>query len=365
MASLDATSLSLSDDFDLAPTLELAFPANTSTNTTNDSYSVLNTTDPQYFSTPGAIFIQGLFILLSAIVLVIGLVGNCLVCFAVWRNPRMRSATNIFLVNLAVADFLVILICLPPTITEDITQNWYLGKEMCKVVKCLQKISILVSVLTLTAIAVERWLAICRPLMFRQTSVRAKRAIAIVWVISLASAVPDGYSVDVLDYSDHDQGIVCEPTWSMEVETIHLWIMFVVFYLVPLGIMTFTYIKVALCLWRSGYNDESDEASANVPKAQMLLRRKKAKMLIVVVALFAVCYLPVYVFFILRYTRILDYFPVYTIQPIVMFSHWLCYFNSAVNPTIYNFMSCNFRREFRIACHICCRRGSTQNTIYE
>ncbi|XP_059145001.1 orexin/Hypocretin receptor type 1-like [Physella acuta] len=48
-----------------------------------------------------------------------------------------------------------------------------------------------------------------------------------------------------------------------------------------------------------------------------------------------------------------------------MFSHWLCYFNSAVNPTIYNFMSCNFRREFRIACHICCRRGSTQNTIYE
>lgn len=84
------------------------------------------------------IFTICLFIILSAIVLVIGLVGNCLVCFAVWRNPRMRSATNIFLVNLAVADFLVILICLPPTMTEDITGIWYLGKEMCKIVKCLQ-----------------------------------------------------------------------------------------------------------------------------------------------------------------------------------------------------------------------------------
>ncbi|CAG5133079.1 unnamed protein product, partial [Candidula unifasciata] len=106
-------------------------------------------------------------------------------------------------------------------------------------------------------------------------------------------------------------------------------------------------------------------ASANVPRAQILLRRKKAKMLIAVVAMFAVCYLPVYMFFLFRYTDILDLFPNETIKPFVLCSHWLCYFNSAINPTIYNFMSCNFRREFRIACHICCRRGSTHSTIYE
>ncbi|KAH9499876.1 hypothetical protein Btru_076813 [Bulinus truncatus] len=84
------------------------------------------------------IIINWIFIAFSCVVLVIGLLGNCLVWFAVWRNPRMRSATNIFLVNLAVADFLVILICLPPTVAEDITGNWYLGREMCKIVKCLQ-----------------------------------------------------------------------------------------------------------------------------------------------------------------------------------------------------------------------------------
>ncbi|XP_012938336.1 orexin receptor type 2 [Aplysia californica] len=306
--------------------------------------------------------IHWIFIILSAAVLVVGLMGNALVWFAVWRNPRMRSATNIFLVNLAVADFLVILICLPPTMTEDITGIWYLGPEMCKLVKCLQKVSVFVSVLTLTAIALERWMAICEPLMFRQTSVRAKRAIAVVWLLSLSSAVPDAISLDIIPVSETAR--MCGPTWSEEAETFHLWAIFVIFYLVPLCIMTFTYVKVALCLWRSNFTDD-DDGRTSVPRAQMILRRKKAKMLIMVVAMFAVCYLPVYVLFIFRYTGILDYFPPESIKPLFLSSHWLCYFNSALNPTIYNFMSCNFRREFRIACHICCRRSSTHSSIYE
>lgn len=94
--------------------------------------------DEDYLLSDVDVFTVWLFIVLSAIVLVLGLSGNCLVWFAVWRNPRMRSATNTFLVNLAVADFLVTLVCLPPTMAEDITGIWHLGQEMCKVVKCLQ-----------------------------------------------------------------------------------------------------------------------------------------------------------------------------------------------------------------------------------
>ena len=78
------------------------------------------------------------FIVLFLVVFIIGLGGNCLVCFAVWRNPRMRSATNIFLVNLAVADLLVVLICLPPTAAEDFFGFWHLGVEMCKIAKFVQ-----------------------------------------------------------------------------------------------------------------------------------------------------------------------------------------------------------------------------------
>ena len=68
----------------------------------------------------------------------VGLVGNFLVSFAVWRNHSMRTVTNYFIVNLSVADFLVLLICLPPTVLDDVTETWYMGSVMCRIVKYLQ-----------------------------------------------------------------------------------------------------------------------------------------------------------------------------------------------------------------------------------
>ena len=77
-------------------------------------------------------------IVLYIYVFAMGLVGNFFVCFAVLRNRHMRTVTNYFIVNLAGADFMVILICLPPTVLEDVTETWYMGQTMCKVVKYLQ-----------------------------------------------------------------------------------------------------------------------------------------------------------------------------------------------------------------------------------
>lgn len=65
-------------------------------------------------------------------------VGNALVCISVYSNYTMRTVTNIFIVNLAVADFFVILFCLPPTVVWDVTETWFLGESMCKVVLYFQ-----------------------------------------------------------------------------------------------------------------------------------------------------------------------------------------------------------------------------------
>ena len=73
-----------------------------------------------------------------SIVFVIGLIGNALVCIAVYRNHTMRTVTNYFIVNLAVADFLVLLLCLPFTVLWDITETWFLGLTLCKAVPYLQ-----------------------------------------------------------------------------------------------------------------------------------------------------------------------------------------------------------------------------------
>lgn len=77
-------------------------------------------------------------IILYAITFIVGLSGNVLVCFAVWRNRSMRTVTNIFIVNLAIADLAVIIICLPPTLLSDVTETWYFGFAMCKIALFLQ-----------------------------------------------------------------------------------------------------------------------------------------------------------------------------------------------------------------------------------
>lgn len=65
-------------------------------------------------------------------------IGNILVCIAVYANTTMRTITNIFIVNLAIADLLVIILCLPPTVIWDVTETWFLGEAMCKVILYFQ-----------------------------------------------------------------------------------------------------------------------------------------------------------------------------------------------------------------------------------
>lgn len=52
----------------------------------------------------------------------------------------MRTVTNYFIVNLSFADILVTIICLPASLVVDITETWFFGKTLCKIVPYLQVI---------------------------------------------------------------------------------------------------------------------------------------------------------------------------------------------------------------------------------
>lgn len=77
-------------------------------------------------------FYQWIYLALFTIVFIVGITGNFLVCYSVWKSRSLKSVTNYFLVNLAAADFLVILFCLPASIIFDTIQSWFLGLAMCK-----------------------------------------------------------------------------------------------------------------------------------------------------------------------------------------------------------------------------------------
>lgn len=69
-----------------------------------------------------------------SVIMLVGVTGNVLVPIVIAHSKDLRNSTNVFLVNLALADLLVILICLPTGFVElhSTPGAWYLGETMCK-----------------------------------------------------------------------------------------------------------------------------------------------------------------------------------------------------------------------------------------
>lgn len=72
-----------------------------------------------------SLYMTAVYCVAYLLVFAIGLVGNCFVIAVVFRTPRMRTVTNFFIVNLAVADILVIIFCLPATLMSNIFVRKY------------------------------------------------------------------------------------------------------------------------------------------------------------------------------------------------------------------------------------------------
>lgn len=69
-----------------------------------------------------------------AIILIIGLIGNILVPFVVYKTKELKNSTNYFLINLSFSDLLVLIVCVPTVLNElhSKPEVWSLGLEMCK-----------------------------------------------------------------------------------------------------------------------------------------------------------------------------------------------------------------------------------------
>lgn len=314
-------------------------------------------------------------------VFALGLVGNALVCFVVWNDRQLRTVTNLFIVNLAVADLVIVVVCLPPTVLGDVTETWYLGPVMCKIVLYLQGVMVSVSVLTLTVISVERYYAICHPLLFKAKSRRARLMIFVVWLVSLAIILPEFVVLTTFrrfpDDFPTDLLTTCKPAWEYHHQMAFQLFLMVTLYFVPIALMGAAYTRIAICLWSSPIPSELLASSENMSssssclhnttanyttcgvqrlkdaRTQMLSRRKVAKMLIAVVVMFGICFLPVHLLNILRYAEVGMSDNV--ALAFALIAHCLCNLNSAINPVIYYLMSEKFKRGFLDVLECRCR----------
>lgn len=189
---------------------------------------------------------------LYATIFLLAIVGNILVILTLVQNRRMRTITNVFLLNLAVSDLLLGMLCIPFTLVGSMLRNFIFGEFMCKILPYLQACSVSVSAWTLVAISCERYYAICHPLRSRtwQTLKHAYKLIALIWICSLMFMVPIAVLSKLIPIGKGHHK--CREYWPPSVEqyekayNIFLDLILLV---IPVVVLAATYFLIARTLW--------------------------------------------------------------------------------------------------------------------
>jgi len=98
-----------------------------------------------------------------SLLIVVGMLGNLLVLVTILRSAEMRTARNVFIANLAVSDLCLCVITMPLTLVEVMFQRWQWGDNpiFCHLQSPLQGIFVIISSLSISAIAIDRCIVIC------------------------------------------------------------------------------------------------------------------------------------------------------------------------------------------------------------
>ncbi|XP_017074747.2 neuropeptide SIFamide receptor [Drosophila eugracilis] len=300
-------------------------------------------------------------------VFLVGLIGNSFVIAVVLRAPRMRTVTNYFIVNLAIADILVIVFCLPATLIGNIFVPWMLGWLMCKFVPYIQGVSVAASVYSLIAVSLDRFIAIWWPLK-QMTKRRARIMIIGIWVIALVTTIPwllffdlvpaEEVFSDALVSAYSQPQFLCQEVWppGTDGNLYFLLANLVACYLLPMSLITLCYVLIWIKVSTRSIPGESKDAQMD--RMQQKSKVKVIKMLVAVVILFVLSWLPLYVIFArIKFGSDISQEEFEILKKVMPVAQWLGSSNSCINPILYS-VNKKYRRGFAaiIKSRSCCGR---------
>ncbi|CAG5120645.1 unnamed protein product [Candidula unifasciata] len=291
-------------------------------------------------------WLMSLFIFFYSLIFLIGLTGNCLVAFVVMRNKTMQTITNIFITNLAISDILMCLLAVPFTPISFFLNSWIFGKALCHIVPMILCISVYVSTLTSTAIAVDRYFVIVYPFKPRMKVYMCVLMIFAIWIISISISLPLGIYHEVEHLND--SVYMCSEKWPKpQARQFFTVTSLVLQYIVPCSIISFCYTMVSLALKkRSKVKIGSGARTREREELEIKRKKRTNKMLIAMVVIFVLCWMPLNIAHLWRDAdKSLEYWYYFTL--IFFVAHVIAMSSTIYNPFLYAWMNDNFKKEFR------------------
>uniref|UniRef100_A0A8C6U9Y2 Tachykinin receptor 1b n=1 Tax=Neogobius melanostomus TaxID=47308 RepID=A0A8C6U9Y2_9GOBI len=262
-------------------------------------------------------------------IVAVSVVGNLLVIWIILSQKRMRTVTNYFLVNLAFAEASMSAFNTVINFAYAVHNEWYFGLVYCRFHNFFPIAAIFASIYSMTAVALDRYIAIIHPLQQRLSSTDTRVVIVIIWILALLLAFPQYYFSSTAQLPGRSVCYIDWPEYTIvDFEKIYYVCVTVLIYFLPLCIMGYAYMTVGITLWASEIPGDSSE------HYQQQLLPNVVKMMIIVVCTFAVCWLPYHIYFLLH-----QFFPSIMedlyIQQVYLAIMWLAMSSTMYNPIIY------------------------------
>ncbi|XP_072027831.1 melatonin receptor type 1B-B-like [Amphiura filiformis] len=278
----------------------------------------------------------------KATVVIISFFGNLLVIFVYLSIRQLRTVTTVFIVSLALSDVLAALATLPSLLPHPSHLEGILGELYCRLVfsNVIFWIAVKASIFNLIAVTLERYLAVCHPILHRRyfNKRKALYAVGIVWLIAILMNL---FAMFVVILGD-DGG--CLLLWSDKTsQAIVGVIVFALTYLIPLTIMCVAYIRMLFALKAQAERLNTSDSNSNSKKRNLpyhRARRNLVETLFIVVATFAVCWTPDQVMYLSFSLGNVPYFEM-AVYPYFLL---LALGNSCANPVIYGIKNRLFKK---------------------
>ncbi|KAM9339672.1 trace amine-associated receptor 1-like [Symphorus nematophorus] len=261
--------------------------------------------------------------------------GNLLIITSIIYFRKLHTPTNYLILSLAVADLLVGVLLLPFSTMLAVSSCWYLQDLLCKVRGSLDVFLATSSIWNLCFISVDRYYAVCQPLMYRmKINVRVTVImILLCWIVSALNAI----SITILGVS---QGLSNNRCVLFQKRSLAIIGISFGFYF-PAIIMSTIYLKILMVAQRQAHSIQNTTCQRT--KSESKMEKKATKTLAIVMGVFLICWSP---FFLCMTFNPLSNYKIPA--PLIASFKWLGWSNSLLNPFVYAFFYSWFRSAFRM-----------------